>query len=75
MDFDLFYFQHKFSLREFLSSENGYDLPVLIKYNIPFIHIKEIRTILFTYFAFYKNLFYNLYKIIIYEFGRIKVHL
>lgn len=60
MDSDLFYFQHKFSLREFLSSENGYDLPVLIKYNIPFIHIKEIRTILFTYFAFYKNLFYNL---------------
>lgn len=54
MDFDLFYFQHKFSF------ENGYDLPVLIKYNIPFIHIKEIRTILFTYFAFYKNLFYNL---------------
>lgn len=59
MDFDLFYFQNKFSHSGGFN-ENGYDLPVLIKYNIPFIHIKEIRTILFTYFAFYKNLFYNL---------------
>lgn len=72
MDFDVFYSLHRsFLFQGVLIVWKWLWLSSL--YKVFLSYTKEIRTILFTYFAFYKNLFYNLYKIIIYEFGRIKV--